>query len=214
MFQREITPHPLTTSFDFSVLFVLSLWEAPGLQQYLASLDAENARMMTEIQGLSSGGAGGGGQHFGLTGLRGDVNKGLSPMFPGTAGAATGRGMAAAGYLGPGLHGNERVPQVEGGGGEQGEGGGGGAIAAASKRSRANGEKEGVGPEWDEELPGAGGEPPSPRNKEYRRKMIEMDAEHKVWCPANKGLGKQEREVDECIIASTHFGRTYSLVFV
>ncbi|CAN0410454.1 unnamed protein product, partial [Ectocarpus sp. 12 AP-2014] len=151
---------------------------APGLQQYLASLDAENARMMAEIQGLSSGGAGGGGQQFGLTGPGGGVSMGLSPMFPGVADATTGRGMAAAEYLGPGLHVNGRGPQVDGSG-EQGEGGGGGAITAARKRSRVNGGNERVGPEWDEELPGAGGEPLSPRNKEYRRKMIEMDAEHK-----------------------------------
>lgn len=134
---------------------------------------------MAEIQGLSSGGAGGGGQQLGLTGPGGDANMGLSTMFTGAAGATTGRGMAAAGYLGPGLHGNDRGPQVDGGG-EQGEGGGGRAITAARKRSRVNGEKERVGPEWDEELPGAGEEPLSPRNKEYRRKMIEMDAEHKV----------------------------------
>ncbi|CAM9483080.1 unnamed protein product [Ectocarpus sp. 4 AP-2014] len=151
---------------------------APGLQQYLASLDAENARMMNEIQGLSSGGAGGGGQQFGLTGLGGDANMGLSTMFPGAAGATAGKGMAATGYLGPGLHVKGRGPLVDGSG-EQGEGGGVSAITAARKRSRVNGDKERVGPEWDEELSGASGEPLSPRNKEYHRKMIEMDAEHK-----------------------------------
>ncbi|CAM9280750.1 unnamed protein product, partial [Hapterophycus canaliculatus] len=69
----------------------------PGLAQYIASLDAENARMMAEIQGLSGGG--GAGAMLAPNGLAGDANVVLQSLFPGVGGAA---GSGAAGYPGPG----------------------------------------------------------------------------------------------------------------
>lgn len=149
---------------------------APGLPQYIASLDAENARMMAEIHGLSAGGGAPG--TFGIAGLGNDPNTGSSSLFSGP-GSVVGRG--AVGYLGPGLHGNQSGMDgvvTTAAGKSSGDGG---SRTVGQKRGGATGEK-GVGAEWDAAVLGGveGGEPLSPRNREYRRKMIEMDAEHKV----------------------------------
>lgn len=126
--------------------------------------------MMAEIQGLSaSGGAAGG---FGFAG------SGSSSAF---SGPGTMAGRAAAGYLGPGLHGRQSgmdagVAAEAGRGVEDG-----GTGTVGQKQGGAAGER-GVGAEWDAAVLGGmeNGEPLSPRNREYRRKMIEMNAEHKV----------------------------------
>lgn len=149
---------------------------APGLPQYIASLDAENARMMAEIQGLSAGG--GVGRNFDFAGLGSDPNTESSSVLPGP-GTVAGRG--AVGYLGPGLHGNQS--DIDGGAAAAaGQGAGdGGSNPVGRKQGGATGER-GVGAGWDSSVLGGveGGDPLSPRNREYRRKMIEMDAEHKV----------------------------------
>lgn len=146
---------------------------APGLPQYIASLDAENSRMMAEIQGMSAGGGLGG--NFGLAGVVGDPNAGSPSLFPGMAGGGT------AGYLGPGLHVNQAGMDGRATGVGQGAGGGN-SSTVARKKGRATAEN-GAEDEWDAVLMGGGadgGEPLSPRNREYRRKMIEMNAEHRV----------------------------------
>lgn len=150
---------------------------APGLPQYIASLDIENARMMAEIQGLCAGGGAVG--SVGISGLGSDLNMGSSSLFPGPPTMA---GRGAVGYLGPGLHGNQSA--MDGGvmaAAGQGSGDGGDSTVG-QKQGCATGERGG-GAEWDATMSGGaeGGEPLSPRNREYRRKMIEMDAEHKVW---------------------------------
>lgn len=150
---------------------------APGLPQYIASLDAENARMLAEIQGLSVGGGAAGG--LGIAGLGSDLNTAPSSLFSGP-GAVAGR--RAMGYLGPGLQGNQSG--MDGGvvAAAAGQGvGDGGSSTVGQKQGGATGER-GVGAEWDSTVLGGveGGEPLSPRNREYRRKMVEMDAEHKV----------------------------------
>lgn len=107
----------------------------------------------------------------------GDPNAGSSSLFPGMAGGATG-------YLGPGLHGNQAG--MDGGVTEVGQGAGGSIRSTATavrKHSRAVTGAKGVEDEWDATQLGGGanGEDPlSPRNREYRRKMIEMNAEHRV----------------------------------
>eukprot|EP00752_Nemacystus_decipiens_P005082 g4612.t2 len=147
---------------------------APGLPQYIASLDAENARMMAEMQGLSAGGPATG--HYGTGGLGIDLNMGASSLFSGP-GAAAGRG--GVGYLGPGLHGS----QISGDGGvtAAGQGAGDGSIPPVNQKQGGAARGRGAGAEWDAAVLGGDedGEPLSPRNREYRRKMIEMNAEHK-----------------------------------
>ena len=128
--------------------------------------------MVAEIQGLSAGGPAAG--HFGVAGLGSDVSMGPSSLFPGP-GAVAGRG--GVGYLGPGLHGNQSG--ADGGGATVGQGAGdGGSLSVGQKQGGAARER-GVGADWDN-TGGEDGEPLSPRNREYRRKMIEMDAAHKV----------------------------------
>lgn len=170
------TPHPPRTPPDPPVSPPGSA--ASGLQQYITSLDAENARMMAEIQGLSVGGGAAGG-HVGFPGIGSDLNTGSSSLLSGS-GAEAGIG-GSLGYLGPGLHGNQRG--MDGGvAAAAGHGmGNGGSGTVGQEQGGAKGER-GVGVEWNAAVMGGvdGGEPLSPRNREYRRKMIEMDAEHKV----------------------------------
>eukprot|EP00903_Cladosiphon_okamuranus_P014233 g13222.t1 len=150
-------------------------WQAaPGLPQYIASLDAENARMVAEIQGLSTGGASAG--NFGVAGVGSDLNMGSSSLLAGS-GAVAGRG--AVRYLGPGLHGNQSGKDGGVTGAEQDAGDG--VSSAVDQKQGGPARKTEVGAEWDSAVLGGGeyGEPLSPRNREYRRKMIEMDAEHK-----------------------------------
>ena len=124
--------------------------------------------MMAEIQGLSAGGGGG---SYGFPALGDDPNSGPSPLFPGAAGEAM-AGRRTMGYLGPGL-------QASGGAVEaaQGAGGaGGGAVNQNQNGGGAADQKRGGAASDIADL----GDPLSPRNREYRRKMIEMDAAHKV----------------------------------
>lgn len=117
------------------------------------------------------------GGNFGSADLGGDLNMGSSSLFSGP-GAVAGRG--GVGYLGPGLHGNQSG--MNGGATAAGQSvGDGGSTTAGQKHGGATRERR-AGAEWDEAVLGEGedGEPLSPRNREYRRKMIEMDAEHKV----------------------------------
>lgn len=129
---------------------------------------------MAEIQGLSAG-AGGAGL-YSLAGLGSDPNSGPSAnsqlffSLPGgererdpdpAAAAAAAAGRGTVGYLGPGLQ--------------------AGGAAEAAARGMGNGggaeEKKKGGAALDvEDL----GDPLSPRNREYRRKMTEMDAAHRV----------------------------------
>lgn len=138
--------------------------------------------MMAEIQGLSAGGAAAG---FGVASLGGELNMGSSSLFAGP-GALAGRG--AVGYLGPGLHRGQSGIDGEVTGAGQGAGDGGSSTVGQKQGGAAR--ERGVGAEWDAAVLGGGEdtEPLSPRNREYRRKMIEMDAEHKVW-----GLVRQSR---------------------
>lgn len=148
------------------------------MQLYIASLDAENARMMVELQGLSAAtGAGFGGGNFGSLGPMGGAAAGSSSVFPG-AGLALGGG--GAGYAPQMLQGADRARE-EGGEGmgrfrEQASRDGRGKVGR-KKSDALGGEDDAAG------LGGGGGgsgELLSPRNREYRLKMVEMDAEHKV----------------------------------
>lgn len=131
--------------------------------------------MMAEIQGLSAGGPAAG--NFGIAGLGSDINMGSSSLLSGQ-GAVAGRG--GVGYLGPGLHGNQSG--TDGGVTVAGQGAGDGGSPTVGQKQDGAARERGVGADWDAAVMGRGedGEPLSPRNREYRRKMIEMDAEHKV----------------------------------
>lgn len=113
---------------------------------------------------------------FGPPGLAGVPNMGLQSLFPG-AGGTTGGG---AGYVGPGLQGDDIIgagfEETLGGGKNTGAEGGGKPTRKRSGATRGKGAET----EWDGALEDDGGGPMSPRNREYRRKMIELDAEQKV----------------------------------
>jgi len=141
--------------------------------------------MMAEIQGLSTGAGGGlAGGAFGLAGLGDDPNSGPSPLFPGA-----GRG---AGYLGPGLQAGGAAEKAAEGTGSGG--GGGGSAAGQNQNGGGTEEKKRGGAAFDEaDL----GDPLSPRNREYRRKMIEMHAQHKV-----RLLGRMCPQTNRCCVLS------------
>lgn len=167
---RPLQITPLTPSGTLST--------APGMQQYIASLDAENARMMVELQGLSAMGAGLGGGNLGLLGSMGGAAAGSASVFPGVGLALGGGG--GAGYAPQMLQGTDRVREEEGEGmgNFRGQGSRDGRGKVGRKRSEApRGEEDAAGLGRGG---GGGGEPLSPRNREYRLKMVEMDAEHKV----------------------------------
>lgn len=163
----------------------------PGLPQYIASLDAENARMMAEIRGLSNVGTAS--AMLGPAGLGGDANIGLQSLFSGTGGAA-GSGM---GYLGPGLQGSEGSGVAFESAGEGGKSTGAEGSGKPTRKRSGTARGKGAEAEWDEALEegiDAAG-PMSPRNREYRRKMIELDAEQKVkvWRPRRVGVCARAR---------------------
>lgn len=150
------------------------------MQQYIASLDAENARMMVELQGLSvATGAGFGGGSFGSLGRMGGVAAGSSSVFPG---AGLGLGGGGAGYAPQMLQGADRAREEEGEGTGRFRG-----QASRDGRGKVGREKSDA-PGGEDDAAGLGGgaggggsgELLSPRNREYRLKMVEMDAEHKV----------------------------------
>ena len=143
------------------------------MQQYIASLDAENARMLVELQGLSATGAGLGGGNLGLLCPMGGAAAGSSSVFPG-AGLAIGG--VAGGYAPQVLQGTDR-------GREEGESAGR-FRGQASRDGRGKGTRKKSDAPIEDDAAGLGGglsgKPLSPRNREYRLKMVEMDAEHKV----------------------------------
>lgn len=138
--------------------------------------------MVAEIQGLTVAGGGGSGGAPGILGLVGPTN---TVAF---AGGGNGAGMGSVVppgfqgngmWLGPGVlgSGNEGAPGGAipgvglgkvGGTVQAKEGGGGGAPGAE--------EWEGAGAE----VVGASGGAISPRTRDFRVKMTEMDAQHKV----------------------------------
>lgn len=130
--------------------------------------------MLAELQGLSGGGGGLGSGNVGLAGLGGGGVAGLSSLLPGV-GASTGvppalqgnTGGANCGAAASGVYGAQAVSD--------------GSSKTSPKQSRTTG-GGGVGAEWDATVLGeaGSGETLTLRNREYRQRMIEMDAEHKV----------------------------------
>lgn len=129
--------------------------------------------MVAEIQGLSAGGGapflGSTNSIQGLATQAGVTVGSSSSIFPAVGHAAAG---SASGGVVPGVSLNATVPEGgHGGGADSARGSGSMAIGASGVKSSGATNADGEG---------GATEPLSPRNREYRNKMVEMEAQHRV----------------------------------